>query len=101
MSDVDRLQSSLQEHDRNARAALVVRVNAADSNAAIQLAQAGSSTAAIKEGDVFTITDSRQEPIANGSVIYNDGSIYVINYVVSEGGRAPLQGDIAIHMSER
>lgn len=99
MSDADRIQSELQRQDRDARAGLVIKVSAADSNAAIQLAPAGNNAAPIKEGDVFTINDSREKSIANGSVIYIEGSVYVLNYVPTEGGRAPVPGDIAIHLS--
>ena len=75
-------------------------------NAAVTLANSGSTEAKddpnrIKEGDVFTFTDSRNTPIAVGSVIYVEDGVYVIHYAPVEGGHAPAQGDIALHLTTR
>jgi hypothetical protein len=102
MADAERVQADLQVRDRGARAGLVVAVKATEDNAAVQLAAAASNADPIKEGDVFTFTDSNDVTIAAGSVTYIENGIYVVHYVPSSGGgRAPMTGDVAIHVTTR
>jgi len=101
LSDADRMQSNLQREDPGARVGLVLKVNTAENNAAVRLAEAGNNATPIKEGDVFTIQDSQEKTVANGSVVYVENGIYVVNYVPAAGGRAPEPGDLAIHVSVR
>jgi hypothetical protein len=102
MADVDRAQATARQRDPHARAGLVMKVKAEDQNAAVSLAAVGSDDAdRIREGDVFTFTDSRNNPIAVGSVVYIDGSVYVIHYAPLDGGHAPAPGDIALHLTTR
>jgi hypothetical protein len=106
MNDVNRVQAEAQQRDPHARAGLVMRVRPQEQNAAVSLVPVSSQAAQddasrIKEGSVFTFTDSLNVPIAVGSVIYIEDGIYVIHYAPVEGGHAPAEGDIAIHLSTR
>ena len=106
MNDVNRVQADALQRDPHARAGLVVRVRPQDQNAAVSLVPISSQAAQddankIKEGTVFTFTDSTNTPIAVGSVIYTEGDVYVVHYTPVEGGHAPAEGDIALHLSKK
>jgi hypothetical protein len=91
------VQSEFQERDPNARTGLVTQVRPQEQMAAVALEAKTDNK--IKVGDVFTFIDSRQNPIANGQVVSMDGDIVVISYLPLSDGRAPKEGDIAVHLS--
>jgi hypothetical protein len=98
--DISRLQSDLQRHDPGARAGSVTRVREDEKLAAISMASGeGSSKQDVKVNDPITFTDSFQNPVANGTVVSKDGDLLIVNYTPATGGRAPKEGDIAVHLS--
>ncbi len=98
--DISRLQSDLQRHDPGARAGSVMRVREDQKLAAVSMASgSGSSKEAVKLNDPITFTDSFQNPVANGTVVNIDESIVIVSYTPTAGGRAPQEGDIAVHLS--
>ena len=97
--DISQLQSDLQFHDPGARAGSVTRVRSDENLVAVELAGYGTSKQAVKVDDPITFTDPNQTPVANGSVVSIDGSLLVVKYSPIAGGRAPQEGDIAVHLS--
>jgi hypothetical protein len=95
------VQAELQEHDPNSRTGLVTQVRPEDALAAVTLSAPaeGKADNKIKVGDIFTFVDSTENPLANGKVINIDGGLIVISYLPSADGRAPKEGDIAVHLS--
>jgi len=98
--DISHLQSDLQQHDPGALAGSVTRVRSDEKLAAIEMAgSSGSSKQQVKVDDPITFTDSTQRAVANGSVVSTDGGLIIVKYVPVTGGRAPQEGDIAVHLS--
>jgi hypothetical protein len=98
--DIFQLQSDLQRHDPGARAGSVIRIRSDAGLAAVSMAAgSGSSKQAVKVDDPITFTDSTQTPVANGTVVNIDGNELIVKYTPSAGGRAPQEGDIAVHLS--
>lgn len=98
--DIFQLQSDLQRHDPGARAGSVMRVRQDQNLAAVTMAAgSGSSKQAVKVDDPITFTDSTQAPVANGTVVNIEGGLIIVKYTATTGGRAPQEGDIAVHLS--
>jgi hypothetical protein len=95
------VQAEIQEQDPNARTGLVTLVRPQDELAAVTLSAPaeGKADNKIKVGDTFTFIDSEQNSLANGTVVSIDGDLVVISYLPSADGRAPKEGDIAVHLS--
>jgi hypothetical protein len=99
--DIAAVQADLQQQDPSVRTGSVTSVRPEDNLAAVTLSPSNNSAAAkIKVGDTFTFVDSKQDPQANGSVVSEENdSLLVISYVPAPNGRAPKEGDIAVHLS--
>jgi hypothetical protein len=97
------VQSEFLEHDPTARTGLVTLVRPQDELAAVTLAAPADAKNdyKIKVGDTFTFIDSSQNPLANGKVVSIDGDLIVISYLSAADGRAPKEGDIAVHLSSK
>jgi len=97
------VQAEMQERDPNSRTGLVTQVRPDDELAAVTLSAPveGKAENKITVGDVFTFVDSRENPLASGKVISIDGDLVVISYLPAADGRAPREGDIAVHLSTK
>jgi hypothetical protein len=99
---VSTVQDEYQVNDHGARAGTVVKVRTDTSLAAVLLIpSAGSATESIVRDDPFTFIDSSRQPLANGKVVSIEGNLLVVSYTPISGGRAPLEGDYAVHLSVR
>ncbi len=99
---ISTVQQEYQVNDRGARAGSVIRVRADSNLAAVLLVPAaGTATEEIVRDDPFTFIDSSRQPLANGKVVSVEGNLLVVSYTPVNGGRAPQEGDYAVHLSVR
>jgi hypothetical protein len=95
------VQQGLQKQDPQARVGTVISTRPKDSMAAITLyPDPGTSKTDIRKYDTFVFTDSTGNLIANGIVTYfGDNGIIVLKFETVTGGREPVAGDIAQHVT--
>jgi len=87
-------RESLRKLKPDARVGLVKSVLGSNSTAGIGDVDVKDFT----KGDVISFIDSNDNTVSMGSVIGVEGNLLIVHYDVNAGGRAPLEGDLAIRM---
>ena len=91
---VQELRQSYQRIHPGTRVGLVTAV-AED----VTLAAVGDiDLKSFKNGDILTIIDTNEKPVANGTVVNITPDALHVKYAPVPGGRAPRQGDLAVSL---
>ena len=77
----------------------VGQINSVDTRAQTA-AVANVLQADFKAGDIMTIVDLTQAPVATGSVIAVGSDMVTVKYTIVAGGRIPRDGDLAIKFTK-
>jgi len=94
---VQQLRESYQRIHPGTRVGLVTAVAPDVTLAAVQDIDLKS----FKKGDILTLIDSQEQPVANGTVVNITPDALHVKYTPVPGGRAPQQGDLAVALQNR
>ena len=91
-SSPEALRDALLQADPTLKVGIINQVD----SRAMTAAMGGLNDADFTMGDVVSINDLTQQPVATGEVTASAGGTVTVRYTVLSGGRPPRDGDVAL-----